>query len=228
MLLLRLWNLSGFAVMMTLAGFAAAAIFVLLAFNRVPLGYNFRNLTVRWKTTLLTALAFTLVIALLTVMQAFVNGMRKLTENSGRPDNLLVLSDGAPDEAISNLAVGDLSELEHLPQVLRRGARPFASRETFIVANQAVEVAGAAQPLRRPKSTTCGCCPAAVGSRRRACGSCPNPRKAPPRPRPSSAWWARAWPANSAATAPAPSAPKPATATASMSATRFRWATAPG
>ena len=56
---------------------------MLLAVGKVPLRYNVRNLTVRWKTTLMTALAFTLVIALLTVMLAFVNGMYRLTQASG-------------------------------------------------------------------------------------------------------------------------------------------------
>ena len=65
---------------------AAAAILLvvgLLLLGKVPLGYNLRNLTVRWKTTLMTALAFTLVIALLTVMLAFVNGMYALTQGVG-------------------------------------------------------------------------------------------------------------------------------------------------
>ena len=42
---------------------------------RCRFSYNIRNLMVRWRTTLLTALAFTLVVALMTVMLAFVNGM---------------------------------------------------------------------------------------------------------------------------------------------------------
>ena len=61
---------------------------------------------VRWQITLLTALAFTLVVCLLTVMLAFVNGMYRLTENSGQPGNVIVLSDGATDELFSNLGYG--------------------------------------------------------------------------------------------------------------------------
>ena len=49
---------------------------------RVPLGYNFRNLVVRWRTTLLTMLAFTLVVGLMTVMLAFVNGMYALARGA--------------------------------------------------------------------------------------------------------------------------------------------------
>src|SRR5436309_3244108 len=78
---------------------------LLLMVGKVPLSYNLRNLRVRWWTTLLTALAFTLVVALLTAMLAFVNGMAKMTEGSGQPGNVIVFSDGANDEVFSNLAL---------------------------------------------------------------------------------------------------------------------------
>ena len=56
-------------------GVAAGLILLMAVFGKVPIRYSVRNLTVRWKTTLLTALAFTLVVSLLVVMLAFVNGM---------------------------------------------------------------------------------------------------------------------------------------------------------
>ena len=105
---------------------AAALLLLLLGIGKIPWSYNLRNLTVRWKTTAMTALAFTAVIALLTVMMAFVHGMARLTEGTGQPGNVLVLSDGASDEIISNLAIGDLSEIENQPGVLRSGGRPLA------------------------------------------------------------------------------------------------------
>jgi len=119
----------------------AAAVFVLaLAVSaRVPLAYNVRNLTVRWRTTLLTGLAFTLVTALLVVMLAFINGMKRLTTASGQPGNVLVLAEGATDETWSNLNVGDLAEIEVQPEVVRgKDGRPMASRETYMVVNQPV------------------------------------------------------------------------------------------
>ena len=78
-----------------------------------------RNLKVRWHTTLLTALAFMLVIGLMIVMLAFVNGMSRLTEHSGQPGNVMVLSDGAIDELFSNLKYSDTSDVERQPGVLR-------------------------------------------------------------------------------------------------------------
>lgn len=75
----------------------------LLPIRKVPLTYNIRNLQNRWKTTLFTALAFTLVTGLFTAMLSFVKGMDRLTESSGHPCNVMVLSDGATDETFSNL-----------------------------------------------------------------------------------------------------------------------------
>jgi ABC-type antimicrobial peptide transport system permease subunit len=126
-------------------------VLVLLAINRVPLKYTLRNLTVRWKTTLLTALAFTLVISLLVVMLAFVNGMKQMTEGTGQPNNVLVLADGATDESFSNLSAGDLAEIEALPQIEHdaRTNRPLASRETYLIVTQPLPNAAKGRVQRR-------------------------------------------------------------------------------
>ena len=82
--------------------------------GKVPVRYNLRNLQVRWRTTIMTGLAFTLVIGLNTIMLAFVNGMYKLTQGSGQPGNVMVLSEGATDEAFSNLGFSDVGDIELL------------------------------------------------------------------------------------------------------------------
>ncbi len=107
-----------------------------LPFIKVPLRYNIRNLQSRWKTTLVTALAFTMVTALLTVMLAFVKGMDRLTEGTGNPGNVMVMSDGATDEAFSSLppfSVGDLpSELQR--EIVKSGDQKFlAAQEVYVV-----------------------------------------------------------------------------------------------
>jgi ABC-type lipoprotein release transport system permease subunit len=107
----------------------------LLVVGRVPLSYNFRNLIVRWRMTLLTALAFTLVISLLTVMLAFVNGMAKLTEGSGYKENVVVLADGANDEAFSTLSFTDVTNIGRRP-----GANETypASKELYVIASMPI------------------------------------------------------------------------------------------
>jgi len=136
-------------MILTLLAIAGVILLTLFAIGKIPLSYNFRNLTVRWKTTLMTSLAFTAVIALLTVMMAFVHGMKKLTEQTGQPGNVVIMSDGATDEIISNLVIGDLAEIEHLPSVVRQNGRPMASRETFMVANQPIKDETSERPKRR-------------------------------------------------------------------------------
>src|SRR5262249_15637489 len=97
--------------------------------RQVPLVYNPRNLPDRWKTTLVTALAFTLVIGLLTFMLSFVKGMDRLIESSGNPGNVMVLSDGATDEAFSNLPNFNVKEL---PGDLQREVVLFV-KEVYVV-----------------------------------------------------------------------------------------------
>jgi ABC-type lipoprotein release transport system permease subunit len=107
--------------------------------KRVPFSYNLRNLIGRWKTTALTAVAFTLVVVVLTVMLAFVNGMYKLTEKSGIPSNVIVLADGATDELFSNLGYGDVKEIELREEVARDDdGKPLASWEVYVVVNQPI------------------------------------------------------------------------------------------
>jgi len=132
---------------------AIVATIAVLLIARVPLTYNLRNLVVRWRVTVMTALAFTLVVALLTVMLAFVNGMYRLTEASGQPGNVIVLADGATDELFSNLGRKDVRGLAYhtdaKPRVLVDRGQPMASYEVYIVVNQPVPVAEGEKPRRR-------------------------------------------------------------------------------
>jgi putative ABC transport system permease protein len=92
--------------------FFLALMVVLFFLGKVPVSYNVRNLLVRWRITAMTGAIFVLVIALLVVMLAFVNGMYELTKGSAHAGNVVVLSDGATDELFSKL---DDKEVETLP-----------------------------------------------------------------------------------------------------------------
>jgi ABC-type lipoprotein release transport system permease subunit len=96
----------------------ATDLLLLLLIGKVPLAYNFRYLWVRRRDTLLTALAFTVVVALVVILLAFVNGMYKLNESTGVPGNVLVMSEGSTDELFSNLARSDSNNVER--QVISR------------------------------------------------------------------------------------------------------------
>jgi putative ABC transport system permease protein len=128
----------------------AVLMLVLATAGKVPVRYNLRNLVVRWPITVLTVLAFTIVVGLLIVMLAFVNGMYKLTGSSGQPGNVIVLSDGATDELFSNLGFRDSADVERQPGVLRdETGEPLCSRETYIVVNQPIAGAKKGERQRR-------------------------------------------------------------------------------
>jgi ABC-type antimicrobial peptide transport system permease subunit len=116
-----------------------AVLAVLVVAGRVPVKYNLRNLLVRWPMTLLTGLAFTVVIALLTYLQAMVNGMSQLTEDSGHPANVIVMSDGSTDESYSYLSIADSGDIDHEPGIARNDqGKPLCSREVYILASMTI------------------------------------------------------------------------------------------
>jgi len=145
----------------------AVDLLMLLSIGKVPLAYNLRNLRVRWRTTAMTGLAFTVVLALLTVMLSFVNGLNSLTSNSGIAGNVFVLSEGATDELFSSLYKGDIEKIEleratedlygrsmpspitvkEVPGPSATGKVKLCSFETYFVINQPI----AAKPGERPR-----------------------------------------------------------------------------
>jgi putative ABC transport system permease protein len=129
---------------------AAAIIAALTVIGKIPFSYNVRNLVVRWRTTIMTALAFTLVISLQTVMLGFVAGMNRLTDQSGQPGNVIVLSDGAIDELVSNLGFSSAADIDRHPGVLRdEHGDPLSSREVYLVVNQPLPTEPGRQQKRR-------------------------------------------------------------------------------
>lgn len=121
----------------------------LLLLGKVPITYVLGNLAVRWRITFMTALAFSLVISLLTVMLAFVNGMYALTKQSAHPENVLIMSEGSTDEGISNLAYGDVDDIEAQNGIARQNDRPLVSRETYMVAALMLDNPGQGRPNKR-------------------------------------------------------------------------------
>lgn len=107
---------------------------LLLLIGKVPLTYNFRYLWVRRRDTALTAVAFTVVVALVVVLLAFVNGMYKLNETTGVPGNVLVMSEGSTDELFSNLSRGDGRDVERVTVNADEKGRPIGGKQGVGVA----------------------------------------------------------------------------------------------
>src|SRR2546430_17133463 len=84
---------------------ALLALFAFLPVKRVPLSYNYRNLVVRWITTLLTGFGFMVVGGLLVVLLAVVHGLQELARKTGPEGNGIILRDGANDGRLSEIAI---------------------------------------------------------------------------------------------------------------------------
>lgn len=130
---------------------AMALLGVLLAvIGKVPASYNVRNLLVRWKTTLMTALAFTMIVSLMTIMMAFVRGMYSLTESSGQPGNVVILASGSTDEGFSTLAFDDVKNVERMSGIeTGPDGKRLASKEVFVVGNQQIPAKPGEKSRRR-------------------------------------------------------------------------------
>src|SRR5688572_23306659 len=133
-------------------GIAVVLLVVLFALGKVPINYNLRNLIIRWKNTTVTALAFTLVIALVVVMLAFVRGMTRLTEGSHQPGNVMILSDGASDEAFSNITGNP--RLEQMPDAVQKlvaksDNKYLVSKEVYVIVNKPIPNPVPGGPARR-------------------------------------------------------------------------------
>ncbi len=133
----------GFALVVSILLLAILPLLIsFLPIKKVPIKYNFRNLQVRWLTTAVTAFAFFMVTALMTVMLAFTNGMRNMTASTGHPGNVMVLSDGATDEAFSNLPAFSIEllpgEIQGLIEKSSDGKSPLVAQEVFVIGTVAI------------------------------------------------------------------------------------------
>ncbi|MFO0934919.1 MAG: ABC transporter permease [Gemmataceae bacterium] len=141
---------------------------LLLAVGKVPIAYNIRSIIVRWRISLLTSLAFTVVVGLVVVLLAFVNGMYELNESSGIPGNVIVLSEGSTDEVFSNLGYGEVDNIPTVKVQSDSEGNPFEnpvtvkkttgtddkpaflmSKEIFYTINQKIPTKEGATPRRR-------------------------------------------------------------------------------
>jgi putative ABC transport system permease protein len=100
----------------------------------IPLSYNFRNLTARKATTVMTALGIALTVAVLLSVMAMVQGLRSSLEASGHPLHLLVMRKGATAELNSVVTPSTFQELKAKAGIARAAdGQPMASLELVTV-----------------------------------------------------------------------------------------------
>jgi len=122
---------------------------LIVYFAKIPIGYNLRNLIVRYRTTLLTSVAFILVTGVLTGLMGFINGLKRLAQATGNPANVIVLSQGSTEEAVSNLAFESMGDIAQQEGVERRNDEPLCSRESYLVLSLPIAEPVPGSPTRR-------------------------------------------------------------------------------
>jgi putative ABC transport system permease protein len=96
----------------------------------IPLKYNFRNLRVRWKTTLMTVLGTGLVVWSSCILFGLVQGLEYSLTISGDPLDLIVLRKGSSNETTGGFQSNLADDILLLPGIARdEDGQPLAAKE---------------------------------------------------------------------------------------------------
>jgi putative ABC transport system permease protein len=103
----------------------------------LPLTYNFRNVTVRWRATLATVLGIALVVAVFVLVQALAVGLEKSASNTGDPRNVMIVRKGSTAESSSQVSLQQFQTLRYWPQIARdEKGNPLVSADVVTLISQ--------------------------------------------------------------------------------------------
>ncbi len=102
----------------------------------IPLKYNFRNLRVRFTTTVMTAFSITLTVAVFVMLMALAQGLQLSLTATGQPNNILIMREGAQSEATSSVTREALQVIKYLDGVAKDAkGEPWVSPELIVLIN---------------------------------------------------------------------------------------------
>lgn len=102
----------------------------------LPLRYNFRNVVVRWRSTLSTILGVALVVAVYILVQALAVGLEKSSQNTGDPRNVLIVRKGSTAESSSQVTLDQLRIIQFFPEIERDAKdQPLVSSDVLVLIN---------------------------------------------------------------------------------------------
>ncbi len=103
---------------------------------KIPLKYNLRNLVVRWRSTLMTALSIGLVVAVFIIIMSLARGLNSAFFQSGNPLNILVLRKGATAEMTSWVSKENYQIIKYFPGIETDSeGQPLAATELLVIMN---------------------------------------------------------------------------------------------
>src|SRR5262245_45436503 len=85
----------------------------------LPLKYNFRNVVVRWRSTIATTLGVALVVFVFILLNALAKGIEATSMNTGDPRNILVVRKGSQAESGSLVSREQFRTLQYFDEIAR-------------------------------------------------------------------------------------------------------------
>jgi putative ABC transport system permease protein len=102
----------------------------------LPVTYNFRNVVVRWRSTLATILGVALVVAVYVLLQSLAVGLEKSSANTGDPRNIMIVRKGSTAESSSQVTREQVRVLQYWEQISRDDAgKPILSADVLVLIN---------------------------------------------------------------------------------------------
>jgi len=100
----------------------------------LPLKYNFRNVTVRWRSTIATVLGIALVVAVFVLLRALARGIEASAANTGDRRNILVVRKGSQAESGSIVTREQFRVLQYFEEIARNEhGEPVISAELALI-----------------------------------------------------------------------------------------------
>jgi putative ABC transport system permease protein len=120
----------------------------------IPIRYNFRNLRVRWRSTLATTLGIALVVAVFVMVMALARGLKATYITTGDENNLMILRKGSTAESSSQIGRDQVRQIKYLDGIARNAkGDPLASAEILVLINlDRIDRSGSANVLVRGMS----------------------------------------------------------------------------
>ncbi len=117
----------------------------------LPLRYNFRNVLVRWRTTLFTILGIAAVVAGFVLLRGKAPGLERSSGNTGDPRNILVVRKGSQAESGSLVTREQFRTLRYFDEIAKdeRGEPVISAELVMIVSAPRRAGAGEANTLLR-------------------------------------------------------------------------------
>ena len=117
----------------------------------LPLKYNLRNVTVRWRSTVATVLGIALVVAVFVLLRALARGIEANGANTGDPRNIIVVRKGSQAESGSLITRNQFRILQYFEEIARneRGEPVISAEVVLIISAPRRDGSGEANTLIR-------------------------------------------------------------------------------